>query len=326
MRSLKELIDQSTFEMVPMENIFIGQIKIRGQHADSVGYQSLKLSVADKGIIQPGFGRPIEIEGRTGMRELGDGFQRWNVAKELQFSHYPMRVVDLTDNEMRELQFQLNTARVEQNAKEQRDHIKVYISKNPHLKKAEVAKVFAISAQHLSQIVSTNKLISEAAKAADDGLFSFGHAVLLSRMPEAVQRECLPMALDKMPVKEFGERLRESDKEYKTGVEAPKGPRPVLRKKDELIEQMAKSKHAEETHQDKNSVGYAQIVAQLQLIEWVLCLDAATLAAKDKGKKEKSIDALGKEQAKAREALAEVERKLEEKRAALAEVETAGIS
>ncbi len=315
MRNVDELRKLMVLEEVPMECIITSDVKIREVHEDDPGLRSLILSVGRNGVIQPTFGRPV---GDGPQRELIDGLHRWFASGKNGRATLPMQVIPgLTDDEARTLQFTLNVATVNQSKKEQRDHIKVYMTHNPLLSKRKVATAFSMSPQQLSNVLALEKLIPSASAALDEEAISFSHGLVLARVPAEVQNA----AMDHigLPIEDFNTKVKELNKEFKTGIKAPEGPTAKLRTKDSLIEEMERLNHCVETSTPSDE-DYVANGSALQAIKWTLQLDDASLKERESKKAAKSTANLEKREAATLAKLKKMEEQMEKLRAEKAEI------
>ena len=129
---------ETEFKRVSLDMLEISDVKIREIYEDHDKYKDLCRSVATHGVMEAILCRPSPIN--PGKLQIADGNNRANAAKLAKLKNVPVKVADLTDEEMMAMQYILNAHRIPTKPKDELNHLKKFIANHetmPHKKVAD---------------------------------------------------------------------------------------------------------------------------------------------------------------------------------------------
>lgn len=162
------------------------------KHFDKAALQELAESIARHGVLQPILVRP---NGSDGTYELVAGERRWRAAKIAQLERIPATVRELTDAEVLEIQVVENLQRADLHPLEEAEGYEALMKcqhADGHAYTAdEIAAKVGKSRSYIYQRLKLTALTPSAREAFYAGRLDASKALLVARVPEALQGEVL---------------------------------------------------------------------------------------------------------------------------------------
>ncbi len=185
---------------VPVKECQANPELLRGIDREDEQYKSFRTSVEAKGVLQPILVRPIAadkvIEGGP-KYFIVDGLQRWSASCDAGLSDIPVRIVEMTDKEVRDAQIIANAHRVETKPKEYAEALKRMLDDDPMLTKDDLADRLNISKDWLDKRLSLTKLDDEIGELVDENKITLQNAIILAKLTPEDQKLFVQDAMTK---------------------------------------------------------------------------------------------------------------------------------
>lgn len=299
---------------VPLDRIEWDDIKLRPAQLEDKAWKTFEYSIGLEGVQIPIHIRPKKDEnGKTipGYWTGIDGQQRHRASVNQNKGTIPALVRDWDTATCMRFQAILNRQRIPQKTSQLREHIKIYMIMYPDHGREEIAQEFTMFTSELSKIIGLDRLTVDAQTLLDEKKIPMTSAVILSRIPSNLQNKLLPEAI-RMSVDDFANHVKR-EVDTSTG-KATHDIRPILRKKEEFLQEIERNVHLAETHDGHERKKYELVVDRLQ---WGLKIDLKTLEDEKKNREDKanadSTKSLEKQHAEYKKKTAEIEAKLAQK-------------
>lgn len=198
-----------------MTNDFINNIPltdiIPSGHNRAIGgfdqekLEQLAASIKDIGVQQPAVVRVVA----GGKYELVAGERRWRASAIARVPTLPCVVKELDDETALRIQIIENLQREDIHPLDEADGY-ARLEKEGHCEVEYIAQQVGRSPTYVYQRLKLLDLISPAKKMLTDGEITVGHAILIARLPKAMQRDAVDLLYEGMTVKEFDRRIQNS--------------------------------------------------------------------------------------------------------------------
>jgi ParB/RepB/Spo0J family partition protein len=290
----------SEYRVIKITNIMEpeGDLALRKVDRESEGYQDLRESVREEGILKTLLVRELEEEGKYG---LVDGLQRFNAAKDVGLEEVPCHIKDI--DEARQIEFSLiaNVHTIETKPVEYSRAIVHILTQNPLLTRAELSGTLHKTETWLSERLGLLKLTDEIGQLVDSGRLKLSNAYQLAKLTPEEQADFLDRALT-MPPQQFTPTIAARIKEIRDAKRKGRDAGPaefqavaILRSKAELLIELSHKENIVRLCNGKNSAeeGY------LSCLKWVLNLDEDSIQdQREKDEERKAERERQKEKAK----------------------------
>ena len=178
------------FRMIPLGQITPSQTNPR-KRLDAESIESLAASIRQQGVLQPILIRPTAEPGKAGASfEIVAGERRYRAAKLASLTDIPSCVVQMSDEEVLQVQIVENLQREDVHPMDEALGYK-QLMERAGLDAPEIARRVAKSETYVYQRVKLLDLIESARDAFFKGTITLGHALHLARLQPHDQREGL---------------------------------------------------------------------------------------------------------------------------------------
>jgi ParB family transcriptional regulator, chromosome partitioning protein len=175
-----------TLQFIQISACVESQTNPRGKKFNGPDFDELVTSIQQKGVLVPVLARSIDGD----KYEIVAGNRRFRAAKQLNFLDVPAYIVEMTDVEAREAQIVENLQRADIHPLEEGKAYRDLIEKSGYDVAAVAAKVGKSETYVRDRLVLTD-LVKEGQTAFRDELITVGHASLVARLDDKMQREAL---------------------------------------------------------------------------------------------------------------------------------------
>lgn len=158
--------------------------QLRPVRKNTVSYLSLRKSIERHGILQP-----ILVRERNGF-ECIDGAHRLECALDLRLDEVPVHIVDMTDEEVLQVQVIANEQRIKTL---DADLVKRLWTISETMDHRKLAHSLGKSLSWLKSVCQLRSLTPYTMQLLDQGRISFRQAILLARIPRENQEQCWNM-------------------------------------------------------------------------------------------------------------------------------------
>jgi len=179
--------ENATFDLrtVPIEDIVVGEIALRGVDRNSEEYMRFRDSVAmSNGPWLPILLQDLGRRGHDGRDKYGliDGLQRYSSCMDLGFHTIPARVIPKDAADVAKAQIIANRSRIETTPVEFTKQLVRILRADPTLTKEELANDLCVDKQWLEDRLSLAKLHEELQPLVDTGKIPLAHAFALVKL------------------------------------------------------------------------------------------------------------------------------------------------
>lgn len=295
MLPLMERIENAPVTRIPSGDIIVSGIKYRSVYEETDECRQLLDSIAVLGVTQAGLLRPYfdkeKNEVHPTKRELVDGGHRFWCSNKLGYSSFPGKIVDLTDDEVLQLQIVLNERRLKTKPIDQLNQIMLFIGRHPDYSPAQVAKALVMWPTQIYDILKLKNLSKEAAELVTKGGISAGNAYALGKfIPAEYQTSDWPEStkggesildeaqkMDGAPFADFCSKLRKAINKGEKVVKENLGPIIVMLSAKQIKEKL------ERAEREVNSVSpvdedYSRLLGRYQMTQEICGIDELALA------------------------------------------------
>ncbi len=173
-------------QMVKVSQCYFSPTNPRGTVAVNSELKELIASVKEKGVLVPVLAREIE-DGY----EVIAGARRLRAAIVAELIEIPAHIVEMNDVEVREAQIVENLQRADIHPLEEGEAYRQLIEAGDGYDVEAVGKKVGKSVTYVRDRLVLTNLIKAGKKAFRDGLITAGHAALVARLDEVIQKEAL---------------------------------------------------------------------------------------------------------------------------------------
>ncbi len=294
----------SKLKVINLNDIRENKVALRTVDQSSEKFQQMVASMTppDGRVLNPIVVRERKAEDGKKYYEIIEGLHRTTSARAAGLVDIPANIIDADDSQVMEAQVIGNLIKVDTKPVEFTNQLKRYLSMNPLMTEAEVARKFNVSVPWIQARLSLTKVTNEKIQSLiDDGSIKLANAYCLAKLPEDEQRDFLEGAMQE-GAEEFAARVTQrvkeiNDERRKGRAEQPKefSPVPHLRKIKEAQEEIANGLPSAKEVCKKAKTP----VEGMELgIRWMLHLDPISLA--EQKAKYDAIEAERKERAEKR--------------------------
>lgn len=273
-------------KVVATSDIRPNPVALRSVDTESEDFINLRDSVADIGLLSPISVRERSevVEGETiTYYEIIDGLHRYTACAGCGREEIPVNIMDLDETEAFLAQVMGNALKIETKPVEYTKHLQRILSANPSWTLNELAIKCHKSPSWLNQRFGLLKLNEQVQALVDDDKITVLNGVILSKLPREEQLNYLEQAMT-MTNTEFGPLVTARIKQIKEAEAAGQAPgeagyvaAAVLRKKTEIEPELINLGNIAPLYA---SASARDDVARI-VLNWVLQLDAPTVATKE---------------------------------------------
>ncbi len=153
-------------------------------------FDDLVKSIKEKGVLVPVLARKLEGKDKVGKWEVIAGNRRLAAAREAGLEEIPAKIVEMTDDEAREAQIVENLQRQDIHPLDEGKAYRELVEASKQDLEAIAVKVGKSIMYVRDRLLLTN-LISKAVKEFKDGKIHAGHAALIARLSEKMQKRAI---------------------------------------------------------------------------------------------------------------------------------------
>lgn len=146
----------------------------------------LAASIVEHGVLEPVL---VRANGKAGHYELVCGERRWRASKIANKTTIPARLVEMTDEQVLEVQITENLQRDDLHPLDEAFGFQSLLEKVPNMDVAEIARRIGKSEKYVHQRLKLNGLIDEAKDALAKDALTLGHALELARLTPDLQKD-----------------------------------------------------------------------------------------------------------------------------------------
>ena len=172
-----------------VRDVHPGRIQLR-RPRQSLEFYEIQDSVDQFGVLQP-----ILVRWVRDRWEIIDGHYRWAASVELHLERIPAIRRDMTDEEVRRAQVQLNKIHTDVSKSDYRSRIEDIISEQGVDSLPSIGYALSKNIDWVANVLGLDSLDGGARKYAENGKLSIQAAILLAKLPPRRQRDLLADAL-----------------------------------------------------------------------------------------------------------------------------------
>lgn len=331
---------------VPLSDIVVSDIKYRPIYDTLDECKQLCDSIAKDGIqqdllVRPYFDKEKKQEHPTKL-ELVDGGHRFYCAQQLNLANVPIKIVNLTDDEVLRLQMVLNERRLKTKPIDMLNQVNTYIGRHPEYPLSRVAEELGLWPTQLHDILKLKNLSKEATKLVEENKISACNAYALGKfIPSEYQIDDWPedgiesilvkaQQLEGVPFADFCSKLRKALNKGGKVAKEDIGPAIKILTTNQIKNKLEEAK-AEINGHTPGTEEYVRLLGRYQMIQEVCGVDEMSIAerraiksAEDNTKKlkiqEKKVKLAEESARKAKEELKKQKERLQETEPVLAGV------
>jgi ParB/RepB/Spo0J family partition protein len=182
---------------IPLSDIEIGEIALRGAALESEKFKGLMASIKTLGVTESIVVQPSPET--PGKYRLIDGLQRVTISNLLGLTDIPAGIIDADEAQVMKVQIQMNIHRVDTKPAEYGKQIRRWLALDPSLYVAQIADELGMSITWVNQRINLQTLLPEIAELVDSGKICATNAFALAKLPPDEQKEWVKRAVAQSP-------------------------------------------------------------------------------------------------------------------------------
>lgn len=182
---------------VPLINIEIGEIALRGAELENEQFKGLMESIKINGVLESIVVKPSPDS--PGKYRLIDGLQRVTIMNLLGNDEIPATIIDADEAEVMKIQIQMNLHRVNTRPAAYGKQIRRWMALDTTLTVAQIAQELGVSIPWVTQRINLHTLLKEIADRVDAGEISATNAFALAKLPPDEQKNWVKRAITQAP-------------------------------------------------------------------------------------------------------------------------------
>lgn len=179
-------------QTIKVSEAFKSKTNPRGNNFSGQEFDDLVVSVKEKGVLVPVIARPVDMGGK--FYEIVAGNRRYQAALVAGLKEIPARVMELSDDEAREIQIIENLQRADVHPLEEGASYRQLVEKS-HYEISSIAAKVGKSESYIRQRLFLTNLVEKPATAYRSGKITDGHAVLIAKLSAGDQLAALKEAI-----------------------------------------------------------------------------------------------------------------------------------
>lgn len=296
-------------ETLPIDKIWFSPVKIREAKRDNKIYKEMTNNIARVGIYHDIIVRPLPPELANNKEENGvppeaeyegiDGCQRWNIAKDLNFTTIRASIREgIDEDELRALQFILNESRIPNTPKERLTQLKIISAHNSDMTQSELAKMVGKSQADISNILNLDKLPEHIMEFVASNKLPMVKAIALSKMPKNLSEEQWKDTLERAISLNSNDFTQWSQNYAKEIIKERRGDKekadpnaivPKTPKRQDCIQRLETCQAMLSQIKDTESNDYIFLSGKVRAFQEALCIDPETIQAQRLQKEEAKL-------------------------------------